>query len=588
MTSRIRGLRGTSEELELGSGGSKIKSTDDGTVTIYENDGSTKGTIDVKDLAVSGTATGISKAMVGLGNVSNTAPADLPVSTAQQSALDLKQDLSAKGANDGYCPLDSTGKIASQYLNIEAMEYKGSYDAANNSPALANGTGNKGDFYIVSAAGTQLGIDWIVGDTAVYSGSVWERVGREDKVVSVAGKIGAVTLVKGDVGLGNVDNTSDANKPVSTATQTALDLKAPLDDAALTGATTAVGLTVTNAVSAGSGSITGDLTVDTSTLKVDSTNNNVGVGTASPASKLEVYSGNADINGGNLSIRSGAGLSPKVTISHDGNDDKLSIDAAIKSTAVAQSKFSGSVDIAGAISCSSGVTLSGDLAVDTDSLKVDSTNNRVGVGISSPSERLEVYNGNLDVNGGEISLRTGAGGAQKVTLSHDNSDNKLSVDKALKVTSTDASSVAGDLSVSGDLTAANIITAGNVDGVDIAALKSLIDNSKVRYVAITHNNAGSATNFGDALASGAFCARTVVKITEAFGSGIGSLSIGDGSDADGFGVVSSEDLQSVGTIMIYHAAFLNSPLSEAKQLAYTLGGSSATGACTISVQQELI
>ena len=32
-------------------------------------------------------------------------------------------------------------------------------------------------------------------------------------------------IVKGDVGLGNVDNTSDASKPVSTATQTALDLK---------------------------------------------------------------------------------------------------------------------------------------------------------------------------------------------------------------------------------------------------------------------------------------------------------------------------------------------------------------------------
>ena len=38
------------------------------------------------------------------------------------------------------------------------------------------------------------------------------------------------TLVKGDVGLGNVDNTSDANKPVSTATQTALDLKADQAD----------------------------------------------------------------------------------------------------------------------------------------------------------------------------------------------------------------------------------------------------------------------------------------------------------------------------------------------------------------------
>ncbi len=32
-------------------------------------------------------------------------------------------------------------------------------------------------------------------------------------------------IVKGDVGLGSVDNTSDANKPVSTATQTALDLR---------------------------------------------------------------------------------------------------------------------------------------------------------------------------------------------------------------------------------------------------------------------------------------------------------------------------------------------------------------------------
>ena len=37
-------------------------------------------------------------------------------------------------------------------------------------------------------------------------------------------------LVKADVGLGNVNNTSDADKPVSTATQTALDLKANAAD----------------------------------------------------------------------------------------------------------------------------------------------------------------------------------------------------------------------------------------------------------------------------------------------------------------------------------------------------------------------
>lgn len=49
----------------------------------------------------------------------------------------------------------------------------------------------------------------------------------DSSVQSVNGKTGnSVTLVKGDVGLGNVDNTSDSNKPISTATQTALNLKA--------------------------------------------------------------------------------------------------------------------------------------------------------------------------------------------------------------------------------------------------------------------------------------------------------------------------------------------------------------------------
>jgi hypothetical protein len=45
-------------------------------------------------------------------------------------------------------------------------------------------------------------------------------------------------LVKSDVGLGNVDNTTDANKPVSTATQSALDLKAPLANPTFTGTVT--------------------------------------------------------------------------------------------------------------------------------------------------------------------------------------------------------------------------------------------------------------------------------------------------------------------------------------------------------------
>lgn len=46
-------------------------------------------------------------------------------------------------------------------------------------------------------------------------------------------------IVKADVGLSNVDNTSDVNKPISTAQQAALDLKANLASPELTGNPTA-------------------------------------------------------------------------------------------------------------------------------------------------------------------------------------------------------------------------------------------------------------------------------------------------------------------------------------------------------------
>lgn len=45
-------------------------------------------------------------------------------------------------------------------------------------------------------------------------------------VISVNTRTGDVVLTKSDVALSNVDNTSDLNKPISTATQSALDAKA--------------------------------------------------------------------------------------------------------------------------------------------------------------------------------------------------------------------------------------------------------------------------------------------------------------------------------------------------------------------------
>lgn len=44
-------------------------------------------------------------------------------------------------------------------------------------------------------------------------------------VLTVAGQVGNVSLEKSDVGLNNVDNTADADKPISTAVQAALNAK---------------------------------------------------------------------------------------------------------------------------------------------------------------------------------------------------------------------------------------------------------------------------------------------------------------------------------------------------------------------------
>lgn len=54
-----------------------------------------------------------------------------------------------------------------------------------------------------------------IADTGAFTG--WTSLASIAPVQSVAGKTGTVVLAKGDVGLSNVDNTADADKPVSTA-----------------------------------------------------------------------------------------------------------------------------------------------------------------------------------------------------------------------------------------------------------------------------------------------------------------------------------------------------------------------------------
>jgi len=126
---------------------------------------------------------------------------------------------SQKGVANGVAPLDSGTKIDASYLPSIAVT--NTFVVASQAAMLAL-TAQTGDV----AVRTDLNKTFIASQEPVSVLANWqEMLTPTSPVQSVAGKTGAVTLVKGDVGLGNVDNTSDANKPVSTAQQTAIDGK---------------------------------------------------------------------------------------------------------------------------------------------------------------------------------------------------------------------------------------------------------------------------------------------------------------------------------------------------------------------------
>jgi hypothetical protein len=127
-----------------------------------------------------------------------------------------------------------SGKIPVAQLPAAAIvEFLGSVSSQSAMLALA---GQKGDWCIR----TDLTQVWVITGTDPTQLSSWTAQPSSSAVQSVNTRVGAVTLTSADVGLGNASNTSDANKPVSTAQQTALDLKAPLASPTFTGTVSGV------------------------------------------------------------------------------------------------------------------------------------------------------------------------------------------------------------------------------------------------------------------------------------------------------------------------------------------------------------
>jgi hypothetical protein len=89
-------------------------------------------------------------------------------------------------------------KAVSSITNaIGALNYKGTWNASTNSPALASGVGTKGDYYVVSVAGSTT-IDsenlWGVGDWIVFNGTTWQKVDGGD-----TGNFSSVAVTGGDI-----------------------------------------------------------------------------------------------------------------------------------------------------------------------------------------------------------------------------------------------------------------------------------------------------------------------------------------------------------------------------------------------------
>ena len=209
-------ITGTAESKPLNVRGINGISTDGTTDdALYLNYGTTNPVYVNGSNAVYHGGNKPTKSDVGLANVDNTSDLNKPISTATQTALDGKLSLTGgtltgtlkttkeKWFTDGTSGIHMNNSdirgINSLVFNDECGTGEGLYFPKNSTVSDSN---NVSDYDLLNSRQSNL----------LYN---------ENKVYHEGNK-----PTKSDIGLGNVDNTSDLDKPVSTATQTALNGKA--------------------------------------------------------------------------------------------------------------------------------------------------------------------------------------------------------------------------------------------------------------------------------------------------------------------------------------------------------------------------
>ena len=158
----------------------------------------------------------VTKDQIGLNNVTN----------------DQQVKRSEMGVANGVATLDSTGKIPTSQLPsyVDDVIESETYDSLPEK-------GESGKIYVAKdtnlvyrwsgSAYIEISASLALGETSstAYAGDKGKAT--TDKInTHISNTSNPHSVTKSQVGLSNVDNTSDLNKPISTATQEALDLKA--------------------------------------------------------------------------------------------------------------------------------------------------------------------------------------------------------------------------------------------------------------------------------------------------------------------------------------------------------------------------
>jgi hypothetical protein len=318
------------------------------------------------------------------------------------------------GVANGVATLDAGGKVPVSELPaavLGALSYQGTWNASTNTPTLASGVGVKGYYYVVSVAGsTNLdGVtDWVVGDWAVFNGTVWQKVDNTDAVTSVNGQTGTVVLTQSDIsGTVPTTRTITASTGLTGGGDLSADRTFAIDStvATLTGTQTLTNKTLTspkaNEILDTNGNEILGLSPTASATDFLTVKNGIGVGVP-----LHIYADGSSANIGLHIQPKGTGL---VTIS-DGTDFNKGIRFRSSGSAASAVTLLDAVSTAGRVVTlpDATTTLVGRDTTDTLTNKSisGSTNTLSNIGNASLTNSAITINGTSTSLGGSISVGT--------------------------------------------------------------------------------------------------------------------------------------------------------------------------------------